>query len=98
LKITLTMTLNCIKHTLNGYPTVLWSGRGFHIVQPIDCPVDLSRVQNFRSYPMTQTLTLSALQKVTYQEIGMTKATIHLCGLVCFEYLTALIESVKKQG
>ena len=42
-KLALTKTLNNIKDRLNGHPTVIWSGRGYHIIQPIDCPVVLRR-------------------------------------------------------
>ena len=53
LKMALTKTLNNIKVKLNGAnPTVLWSGRGYHIIQPIDCPVNvnLDNVKEFETY------------------------------------------------
>jgi hypothetical protein len=37
-KLALTTTLNRIENEIGGYPTVLWSGRGYHLIQPIDCP------------------------------------------------------------
>ena len=40
----LTQTLKRIKEMLNGHPTVYWSGRGFHIIQPIDCQTDLNQI------------------------------------------------------
>jgi hypothetical protein len=43
----LTTTLKRIKEILNGHPTVYWSGRGYHIIQPIDCQVDLSQIAEF---------------------------------------------------
>jgi len=46
-KTALTHTLKRIKDKLGGYPTVLWSGRGFHIIQPIDCPVNLDEIKEF---------------------------------------------------
>jgi Primase X len=35
LQVALTRTLNNIKEKLNVAPTVLWSGRGYHIIQPL---------------------------------------------------------------
>jgi hypothetical protein len=47
LKTALTKTLKRIKEILNGHPTVNRSGRGYHIIQPIDCQVDLSQIAEF---------------------------------------------------
>jgi hypothetical protein len=47
LKTALTKTLKNIKDKLGGFPTVYWSGRGFHVIQPIDCPVNLDEVKEF---------------------------------------------------
>lgn len=44
LKTRLTMILKRIEETVQGHPTVYWSGRGYHIVQPIDCPLPLEDV------------------------------------------------------
>ena len=38
LKLALSNTLKNIKEKINGFPTVLWSGNGYHIIQPIECP------------------------------------------------------------
>ena len=38
LKLALFNTLRNIKEKLNGFPTVIWSGNGYHIIQPIECP------------------------------------------------------------
>jgi hypothetical protein len=46
-KTTLTKTLKRIKKKLSGHPTVYWSGRGCHIIKPIDCPVNLDTVKEF---------------------------------------------------
>jgi hypothetical protein len=35
---------------LNGYPTILWSGNGYHIIQPIHCPIKLERIREFEKY------------------------------------------------
>ena len=35
---------------MNGYPTVLWSGNGYHIIQPIDCPIELEHIREFQKY------------------------------------------------
>jgi hypothetical protein len=47
LKAALTKILKRIKKKIGGHPTVLWSGRGFHIIQPIKCDVDLDIVKEF---------------------------------------------------
>jgi hypothetical protein len=47
LKTARTRTLNRIKNKLNGQPTVCWSGRGYHIIQPIDCPINLDEIEKF---------------------------------------------------
>ena len=46
-KTALTKILHNIKDKLGGHPTVYWSGRGYHIIQPIDCPVNLDSIQEF---------------------------------------------------
>jgi len=47
LKSALTKILKRIRKKIGGHPTVLWSGRGYHIIQPIDCHVDLDKVDKF---------------------------------------------------
>jgi hypothetical protein len=47
LKSALTKILKRIKNKIGGHPTVLWSGRGFHIIQPINCSVDLDNEKEF---------------------------------------------------
>lgn len=44
-KMALTKTLKNIKDKLGGYPTVYWSGRGYHIIQPIHCLVNLDEMK-----------------------------------------------------
>jgi hypothetical protein len=44
-KLALTATLKNIKEKIGGHPTVYWSGRGYHIVQPIHCPIALEDVK-----------------------------------------------------
>jgi hypothetical protein len=39
--------LKHIEKKIGGHPTVLWSGRGYHIIQPIDCPMDLDNIDKF---------------------------------------------------
>jgi hypothetical protein len=46
-KTALTKTLKRIERKIGGHPTVLWSGRGYHVIQPIDCPVSLDNVKDF---------------------------------------------------
>jgi hypothetical protein len=43
----LTRTLKHIKEQLNGHPIVIWSGRGYHVIQPIDCAFKLDNVKEF---------------------------------------------------
>jgi hypothetical protein len=46
-KAALTKILKCINRKIGGHPTVVWSGNGCHIIQPIDCPADLDNVKEF---------------------------------------------------
>jgi hypothetical protein len=41
----LTTTLKNIEKEIGGHPTVLWSGRGYHIIQPICCPIPLDEIK-----------------------------------------------------
>jgi hypothetical protein len=60
LKLALNKTLRNIKDKLSGNkddgkqntaePTVLWSGNGYHIIQPINCPILLENIQQFQKY------------------------------------------------
>lgn len=42
-------TLQNIKNELRGYPTVVWSGNGWHIVQPLDMPI-LEEIADFAQF------------------------------------------------
>lgn len=44
----LRITLSYINKKLNGYPTILWSGNGYHIYQPIECPSQLGKMKVFK--------------------------------------------------
>jgi hypothetical protein len=44
-KSALTRTLKNIEKKIGGHPTVIWSGRGYHIIQPIDCPIALEEIK-----------------------------------------------------
>jgi hypothetical protein len=44
-KLALTTTLKNIEKVIGGHPSVLWSGRGFHLIQPIDCPRPLEEIK-----------------------------------------------------
>ncbi len=46
----LSKTLKNIKNKLNGYPTVNNSGNGYHIIQPIECPIVLEQIEQFQKY------------------------------------------------
>ena len=52
LKLALSNTLKKIKDTLDpqSYPTVLFSGNGYHIIQPVSCPEVLENVNEFKKY------------------------------------------------
>jgi hypothetical protein len=43
-------TLKNIKEKLNGYPTVLFTGGGYHVYQPIYCPTALENVTEFQKF------------------------------------------------
>jgi hypothetical protein len=44
-KSALTKILNRIETKIGGHPTVIWSGRGYHIIQPIHCPIPLEDIK-----------------------------------------------------
>jgi hypothetical protein len=47
-----TRTLNNIKEKLNASPTVLWSGRGYHIIQPMNSNgIILETIKEFEDIP-----------------------------------------------
>jgi Primase X len=50
LDLALKKTLKNIKNSLNGSPTVLWSGNGYHVIQPVDCPLELENIKEFEKY------------------------------------------------
>ncbi len=53
LQIVLNNTLKNIKEKLpnhNAHPTVLWSGNGYHIILPVNCPIELERIQEFQEF------------------------------------------------
>ncbi len=35
---------------MNGFPTILNSGNGYHIIQPIECPMALEKIEQFKKY------------------------------------------------
>jgi hypothetical protein len=50
-KLALSKTLKNIKDKLvDGFPTVLWSGNGYHILQPIECPTALEYITEFEEF------------------------------------------------
>ena len=44
-------TLNKINHVVGGYPTVLWTGNGYHIYQPMKGFILKARSQDTHYYP-----------------------------------------------
>ena len=50
LKLALLNTLRNIKEKLKGYPTVLGSGNGYHIIQPVYCPTALENIIEFEKF------------------------------------------------
>lgn len=49
-KLALSRTLKNIKEKLNGFPTINWSGNGYHILQPVECPIILEEIEQFQKY------------------------------------------------
>ena len=47
LKITLASVLKNIQVKIAGHPSVIWSGNGYHIYQPIDVPIILENIAEF---------------------------------------------------
>lgn len=52
-KLALTSTLKNIKVKIDGHPSVIWSGRGYHIIQPISCPLDLDKEEEKKFAALT---------------------------------------------
>ena len=51
LQLALSKTLKNIKEKLNGgIPTIIESGNGYHIIQPVDCPIELEHIREFQKY------------------------------------------------
>ena len=50
LKLALSNTLRNIKEVLDGHPTVLGSGNGYHIIQPVYCRTALENVIQFNGF------------------------------------------------
>lgn len=46
----LKITLLQIHKRLEGSPTVLWTGNGYHIYQPLDCKVRFENIQDFNEF------------------------------------------------
>lgn len=46
----LQITLSNIKKRLGGVPTVLQTGNGYHIYQPIDCPTRFEQLEEFKEF------------------------------------------------
>ena len=45
----LSKTKKNIKEKLNGHSTINWSGNGYHILQPVECPI-LEQIEQFQKY------------------------------------------------
>jgi hypothetical protein len=45
----LSKTKKNIKEKLNGHSTINWSGNGYHILQPVQCPI-LEEIEQFQKY------------------------------------------------
>ena len=53
LEVALNKTIKSIKEKLdnnNAHPTVLWSGNGYHIILPVNCPSELEHIQEFQEF------------------------------------------------
>jgi hypothetical protein len=50
LDLALKNSLKNIKNSLNGSPTILCSGNGYHVIQPVECPLELEHIREFEKY------------------------------------------------
>ena len=50
LNLTLDKTLRNINEKLNGFPSVLFSGNGYHIILPVQCPRVLENIKEFEQF------------------------------------------------
>ena len=50
LKLALDKTLRNIKEKLNASPSVVLSGNGYHIIQPVSCPIPLENIPEFEKF------------------------------------------------
>jgi hypothetical protein len=64
LKRALTNTLKTIKQKIGGHPTVIWSGNGYHIIQPIKCDIALELIPElYKLEPETSKAFLQFLER-----------------------------------
>jgi Primase X len=50
LRLVLDKTLKNIKEKLDGYPTILETGGGYHVYQPLYCPIELENIIEFNGF------------------------------------------------
>ncbi|CAN5511430.1 hypothetical protein BH18THE2_BH18THE2_27640 [soil metagenome] len=53
-RMALTKTVANIKQNLGTHPTVIWSGNGYHVLQPIDTPTALENIEDFSDIGVQQ--------------------------------------------
>ena len=70
-------TLTNINKRLDGHPTVLWTGNGFHIYQPFDVSTTLSEIDGFKDFEEIDNKFLQ-FEKDTYPMDMQIRKTIHL--------------------
>jgi hypothetical protein len=46
----LEITLSQINKRLEGNPTVIWTGNGYHVYQPLECPVRFEDIKDFNAF------------------------------------------------
>jgi hypothetical protein len=80
-KMALTKTLKNIKDKPGGYPAVDWSGRGYHVIQPIDCPVNLDKIEEFAALTIDGDANKQFLQFVERYLTGNKSDTGHHAAL-----------------
>jgi hypothetical protein len=50
LELALNKTKKNIQESLNGIPTIIGSGNGYHIIQPVECPIISEKIEQFSKY------------------------------------------------
>lgn len=73
----LQITLSNIREKIVGAPTVLWTGNGYHIYQPIDIPQRFEDMEDFGEFDNLDNLFLD-LKKICCPMVMQIRKTIRL--------------------